>query len=554
MQTARLLILVIGVLLSVSPLHAAETTVSSTVRSVGLFKNGVVVVQEEIDVPGSGRFLLKQVPVSIHGTFFLESNAVVETRVTQRDVTEPLDDGQPLDFQKDFAGQQVKIYFNSEKAEPVVGRVVNVPQADLNHPQAQMPGRFQNGARSDLAVITPMQRAAWRGLILDTDAGRTYLTDASFYRIDTEKVIDTVQRKRTAMVFDVKSNGPAKIRLFYLTKGITWAPSYRIDITDPRKLTLEQTAVVVNELRELKDTEVSLISGFPKIECENVTSPLSPSSSLSTFFQQLSQRSHRNRESMLTQQAIMSNTIMITPSLPDSAVVGMAGEGPDIHLQTIGKRSMGIGDVLSFSNGKATADYERIVEWSIPDNRDAWGRYHDTYRDRDARHPQDTDHPWDMLRFRNPLPFPMTTAPATIISNQQFFGQNVSFWANPKEMTQIPVTKSMSVRVNATEFERMGQANQSAQPKTVERYGHRYREAIIDVALTMVNRRAEPVKMIVKRGFSGELEKEINGATVRVLNEDLGAVNRKHEIQWEFELPSGETKKLTYAYVVLIRV
>lgn len=554
MQTARLLILVIGVLLSVSPLHAAETTVSSTVRSVGLFKNGVVVVQEEIDVPGSGRFLLKQVPVSIHGTFFLESNAVVETRVTQRDVTEPLDDGQPLDFQKDFAGQQVKIYFNSEKAEPVVGRVVNVPQADLNHPQAQMPGRFQNGARSDLAVITPMQRAAWRGLILDTDAGRTYLTDASFYRIDTEKVIDTVQRKRTAMVFDVKSNGPAKIRLFYLTKGITWAPSYRIDITDPRKLTLEQTAVVVNELRELKDTEVSLISGFPKIECENVTSPLSPSSSLSTFFQQLSQRSHRNRESMLTQQAIMSNTIMITPSLPDSAVVGMAGEGPDIHLQTIGKRSMGIGDVLSFSNGKATADYERIVEWSIPDNRDAWGRYHDTYRDRDARHPQDTDHPWDMLRFRNPLPFPMTTAPATIISNQQFFGQNVSFWANPKEMTQIPVTKSMSVRVNSTEFERMGQANQSAQPKTVERYGHRYREAIIDVALTMVNRRAEPVKMIVKRGFSGELEKEINGATVRVLNEDLGAVNRKHEIQWEFELPSGETKKLTYAYVVLIRV
>ena len=550
------LAVVCAIILIASVLHANETTVSGTLKSVGLFKNGVVVVQEEIDVPGGGRFILEQVPVPIHGTFFLESDALVETMISQRDVTEPLDDGQPIDFQKDFAGQQIKIYFNNEKAEPVIGRVVEVPEADPN----RMIGRSRTYARSDFSAMPrmsyhahyppSMQQAARSGLILDTAVGRTYLTDASFYRIDTEKIVDKVQRKRTVMIFDVKSEKAAKIRLFYLTKGITWAPSYRVDITDPKQLTIEQTAVVMNELWELKDTEVSLISGFPRIECENVNSPLSPGSSLAAFFQQLSNRSNRNQNSMMTQQAVFtSNMAVPAPSLPDSSAVGVSGEGPDIHFQQIGKRSMNVGDVLSLSNGKATANYERVVEWSIPDSRDAWGRYQDNNRQK----PQDAE-PWDMLRFCNPLPFPMTTAPATIVSNRQFFGQNASFWAGPKEMTKIPITKSMSVRVNSTEFERMGESNRPAQPKTVARYGYQYREATIDVELTIVNRRAESVKMLVKRCFSGELEKEIDGATIHLLNEDLSSVNRKHEIQWEFDLPNGETKKLTYSYVVLIRM
>ena len=551
---------------------AQESPVTSSLKSVGLFKNGVVVVQEEISVPGGGRYLLEQVPTPIHGTFFLESDAVVETTVTQRSVAEPLDEGQMLDFQKDFAGQKITVHFSVEGKENIAGTVAAIPEIDPN----RMVGRSRVYAQSsDVMSYTMglMRRPAFstdQQLIVDTENGQTFLTGSSILAIDVEKKIEKVLRKRNVMIFDVKSEKPAKITLFYLTKGITWAPAYRIDMTDPKRLTVEQTAVIVNELRELKNTEIALISGFPKIECENVDAPFSPGASLAGFFQQLANRSRAGSgSSMMTQQAITYNrNIALNDYFPsdtgEDAAAGISAEGPDIHLQKIGKKSMSIGDSLFLSNGKGTSDYERIVEWTVPDTRDAWGRYVDTDRQGGKK---DSD-PWDMLRFRNPLSFPMTTAPATIVSNNTFFGQNTSFWAGPGEMTKIPVTKSMSVRVKSTESERVGnnglpaQAVQSVSPvktkvvkdvKYVSIDGYNYREATIDAELTIVNRRAEPVKMLVSRRFSGELESQIKGAAVRALNEDLSGVNRKYELQWEFTLASGETKKLEYSYVVLIR-
>ncbi len=53
----------------------------------------------------------------------------------------------------------------------------------------------------------------------------------------------------------------------YLTRGLSWAPSYRVDITDPKTLAVEQYAVVKNELADLDGTEIMLISGFPSLCC-----------------------------------------------------------------------------------------------------------------------------------------------------------------------------------------------------------------------------------------------------------------------------------------------
>ena len=555
-----------ALLLTASLAVAQETPVASTVKSVGLFKNGVVVIQEEISVTGGGRFILTQVPSPIHGTFFLESDAIVETTVTQRNVAEPMDDEQieMLDLQKDFAGRQVRIHFTDTDMPSAEGVVAVIPEADPNRAIS----RSRNYARSDYSggMGGGMGGGAFAGggfstlrsvyirecdghpshnLVLDTPEGRTFLMNVGISRIDVTEKVEKVVRKHPVMIFDVKTEKPAKIRLFYLTKGISWAPSYRIDITDPKRLKIEQTAVIMNELRQLKKAEVSLISGFPKIECENVDAPFSPGSSMTEFFRQLANRTRDAGKSAATQQAVMFNAFRTHADDDDddeASGLSTASEGPDIHLQKIGPRSMSVGDTLSLTTGRGEAEYERIVEWTIPDARDIWGQYVDSKADSD---------PWDMIRFRNPLPFPMTTAPATIVSESAFFGQNTSFWANPNEMTKLPITKSMSVRAKSVEYER---GDELSEPREIKRDGHDYREATIDTELMVVNRRAEPVKMFVSRQFSGELEKSPAGTTVRALNEDLKSVNRKHELQWEFTLKPGETKKLKYAYVVLIRM
>jgi hypothetical protein len=95
---------------------AAEQPLSSRIESVGLFKNGLAVVKRVIDVPairtasGSESFVISDVPEPVHGTFWVESNAQVHTRVTTRNVVMPLDDRAGTDFQRDLIGRDVPIH------------------------------------------------------------------------------------------------------------------------------------------------------------------------------------------------------------------------------------------------------------------------------------------------------------------------------------------------------------------------------------------------------------------------------------------------------------
>lgn len=522
-----------------------ESPVVGKIKSLGLFKNGVVIVQEEIAVPATGRYTLTEVPAALHGTFFLTSDAQVETTITQRAVTQPLDASNKLDYQKDLAGKKVTIYFNQAGIEPLSGVVATLPEKSersaMNGNSSSFRNSFAYNYSSDIVA------ASGEKLVLNTVAGQTILNQASISRIDIQQGTTSVTRKQPAMVFNVKTDKPTAIQLFYLTRGISWAPSYRIDLADSNRLTIEQTALIVNELKPFSGANVSLISGFPKIECENVYAPFSPGSSLKVFFQQLSNRSNPRQNDYMAQQAIVYNAL--PPTLPDTgdSAAAVSGEGADIHYQNIGARSMNPGDCLSLSNGKQNADYERVVEWTIPDTRDAWGRYQDNDRNGEA---VDKSELWDMIRFRNPFSFPMTTAPATIVAQDRFMGQNSSFWAAPGEMTKIPVTKSMSVRGRAAEYEKEA-GNEGIQ--YVDINGNRYRRATVEVELTLVNRRAEAVKMLVNRRFAGDLTETVADAKVVALADDLSYLNRKREIQWELTLSSGETKVLKYVYTTLIR-
>ena len=67
-------------------------------------------------------------------------------------------------------------------------------------------------------------------------------------------------------------------------------PSYRIDITDPKSLALEQHAVIRNELANLDGAEVRLISGYPSVQFAHVRSLLAPRTSLAAFFAELGEQ------------------------------------------------------------------------------------------------------------------------------------------------------------------------------------------------------------------------------------------------------------------------
>ena len=528
---------------AVAATAAEEKPLESRIASIGLFKNGLAVVRRTVTVPGSGVYRLDDVPRPVHGTYWVESDAKVATRLSHRLVEVTADRTVGADFQEELAGRRVTVYFAGEGIPPASGTVVELdqPRGDAVWSRNYQQPRY--GYRGRTSVPGGQDRM----LVLETEKGRSYVDTSRIVQLQVAGTGNTVRRRKPVMLFDVDTvkQKPATIAITYLVQGMAWAPSYRVDITDPKRLVLQQKAVLKNELESFKDAKIQLISGFPSIQFANVTSPLSLETNWANFFQQLNQRyspSHAAMSNAVTQQVAFNRN---DPGSGIDLSAVPTGEGVDLHYQDVGRRTMDEGDSLALETARAEADYERIVEWIVPDTRTANGRH---ISENELRNNPDQykDAAWDAVRFRNPLEFPMTTAPAMIVAAGRFNGQRLSYWVNPGEETSLHVTKALSVRTRSVEQEVKGTR------EDVSLYSHRYYRMTVEGELRANNHRKEPIELVIRRRFSGDLVSADREPKLTLLEEGVYSVNKRNQLTWNLTLQPGQDVKLLYRYKVLV--
>jgi hypothetical protein len=522
--------------------------------SAGLFKNGLAVMTEEIVVPGAGMYRLDDPPIPLHGTWWVVSDASVETTAIETEVEVPLPAGQLFAFQRSLAGRRVELLLRGEPVA-ISGTVASIesPRSEREWDRSYRRERYRYWFGSvDARPVVDVDSTLPSGfLVLERDDGITSFIDtSSIVRVDVAgggfpEATTTV--RRPALLFDVNPNrkGRVTIRLSYLTKGIAWAPSYKVDLTDPEELVVTQKAVVKNELTDLAGTEIVLISGYPNVTFGHVTSPLSPTTTWAAFFRQLDQRlepAHAATLNVMTQQAVRIPDPGGDGTLPDAA---LGGEGLDLHYLPIGERDLGEGEALAVETGSGRVSYERIVDWVVPDTRRADGRHigeHERQRDPG----RSEDGPWDAVRFDNPLGYPMTTGAAMIVEDGRFRGQTMSTFTNPGGEVTLRITRALSITTRAVEHEEGGER------EIVTVGGRTFRRVAVRGELMAQNHRAEAVTMVIRRRFSGELLEADRDPEVRRLEEGVYAVNRRNEFVWTLDIPAGDTVELTYRYQVLV--
>jgi len=521
MFSLRSLTLAAAVILLPAPARAEDTPVKGKIVGVDLFKNGLAVVRCDVTLARPGTYVLDEVPQPVHGTYWVESDSPVETVIRMRDVEVPAAETAPGNLQEDLAGKKVTLHFKGANRPPVTGTMMKFKSTRPEEPV--VPSRF---------------------LVVQTGKGRVYIEAAEVASVESDEAGEKVirQQPRMFLTLDDAAKGETKVSLRYLTHGLSWAPSYRIDITDPKTLALEQHAVIRDEIVKLEGAEVRLISGYPSVQFAHVRSLLSPRTTLAAFFQELGSGEVRYSDAAMN-GAITQNT-MGNFRAPYVLALGAtpSGEGVDLHYQSIGKRTLAQGDTLALTVAKGKADYERIVEWLIADTRDEYGRY-------DGRGKVDGDDSWDALKFKNPLPFPMTTGPATVTAGGHFNGQRMSYWVNAGEETILRVEKALSIRTRATENE--SQKEGSARD-LVWVGGRQYRKTTVEGEVAVSNHRKEDVSMVIRRRFSGELIQAEGAPKSSLLTEGVYSINRRNELVWTLPLKSGEEVKLKYSYSVLV--
>lgn len=474
--------------------------VAGKIASLGVFKNGIAVVEERFEVPGPGRYATSTPPSPLHGTFFIESDAIVETTSTVDDVEIPISEATEIDWTQDFSGRTVRVVLPGESAPRELRIVTTGRAADGEtardgasaYATSRWDGAFSNALQTQDSGVS---RSSVGGVLFATDDGETiWVNDAAEIKVVSTAPGEgptTVWRKRPQLIFDVKASDeggkkatPTTIRLFYLTRGAAWAPQYRVRLLDSKTLEIEQNAILANEWRSFEGTPVALFSGFPQIATQNALSPMAPSVDLNGFFTSLTSGANGasglyargGGASILTQQALTLNAVVPTGSGTGGGLGAAAGdeasfgEGVDVFAQAVGRKTLAKNDRTLFSVAKKTAPYRRVVCWDIADIWDENGRRRDpsaflsdggtkvygrtTSGENLVANGSRFSEPWDALQFANPFDFPTTTGPTTVVDGARFLGQNPIYWTNPGETTLLPITKALSVRVRSVENER----------------------------------------------------------------------------------------------------
>lgn len=530
------------VMVTASVAGAQEKVVGSRIVSAGLFKNGLAVVTCEVKLSGAGTYLVSDVPSPVHGTFWIESKDDVEMRVTMRDMNVALRSNTAINFQEQLVGKEVMVYFREQGIPPISGKVVSMERPRGNaawNRQYQQP-RYYNYYRQRNQTRGPAQF-----LILETRDGREYVDSSTIARVTVPSPAERITERKPVLLLTVKNRKASTIRMSYLAKGLSWAPSYRVDISDDKEMTIEQKAIIKNELGAFSDAEIFLISGFPSIQFGHVTSPLSLQQTWTTFFQQLNTATRPRYSGM--GQVLQQRDVMQNAGAPGGLDMSAApsGEGPDIHYQPAGKRTMAEGDSIMFRVATAQTSYKRIVEWIVPDIRKADGRPIQNYQRR--QNPDKyRDAVWDALQFKNPLPFPMTTGAAMIVGNGKFLGERTSFWVNKGEETTLHITKALSIRTRSSEQEEPGSR------KVVYIGGDDYQKTTVKGELMVNNHRKETITLVVRRRFSGELLEATGNPKCVLREEGVWSVNKRNELTWSLTIKPGEERTLTYRYTVLV--
>lgn len=538
----------------------AETIVTPSYDSVSMFKNGLAIVRVSFPADKEGTYVWEKIPHIVHGSLWVESAGEVSVLSTTRttDEADEVERSSGL-LQKDLAGKKVTVSYDKLESGGMsqsTGTVWDIPTEKNSRTWGTDYSSLNpnNGSyfwqRNQAMGIQPVPPTAGTGdfLIIQEEGGaRRYISQKSISSVAANGPFQPAKRsiEKPVLVFDVLRVPPkgGKIQLTYLTKGIAWLPSYQLDLTDPKKLSIRQNAIVRNEMADLENADLQLISGFPNVRFGAVDSPLWPGTSLTTFFQQLNQ-SESGPDNFLSKNGSMRGVAMSDSFADAASAPALAQEevvGDDIYYRSIGKRSMKAGDSLSLDVATTSAAYERVVEWTVPDPRDASGRYVNN-----GEPTKSSGDAWDAVSFTNPFDFPMTSAAVTITEAKLFRGQSISTWVNPKQETSVKITRALSIRTEAGETEEEGQRG------IVFVGGNDYQRTSVKGRLAVKNFREKDALIVIKCGFSGKLIEADGEPKSTLRGEGATSANPLRQLEWKITLPAGEEKELIYRYEVLV--
>lgn len=369
-----------------------------------------------------------------------------------------------------------------------------------------------------------------------------------------------VKENRLMMKVDgAKDGDKLNLGIAALERGIRWIPAYRVEVKGSpiKEAKLELEAMLINELTDLKNTEVNFVVGVPHFLFQDQMSPLSMNTAfagVSSYFQAGARNSRRDSYS----NAIMSqvsadgageNSMDAAPTVAEEEQVN-SFSAEQLFLYKTDGINLKKGERASLRLFSLTVPASEVFEWTLNDSPDTSRRYLE-YSNSSSSQALTQDlasKVWYALRLKNETGMPWTTAPALSFREWKPLGQDM--------MTFTPVGGENILRVTpATEVIGTHKLEEKSREKAQLKYGgstYDFDLVTVEGLIKLRNIKKEAVEVVLTRNVVGEVITAGDNGKISREGLNLQSVNPNSIVKWNLNLPSGE-KEIRYTYKIYVR-
>jgi len=541
---------------TVSAEGAEPASVQTRVKRVALFKNGLSYFVREGTLPDEAQVvILGPFAAPSHGTFWVSCPESAKLNsVTSREVT--LEEDVParslIELLRANIGREA-VLGNPWDGGGLLGTIVAMtpprPRA------ARQPNRYQMGPSAGQDSLhegggSPL-------LFFKTHLGVSIFDATTYGRVQFTSPDFSTTLTREIKRVEVRADLAAAQRgdwlsVSYLAKGITWAPSYLLDISHPKDARLTAKALIVNEAEDLEEAHVDLITGFPNLQFADVLSPMAKKEDLAAFLRSLSRgRSEMGAAAVMANVMVQSGEFTrggrggggASSAMPDYGAAAVGRIAEDLFLYPLEDVTLAKDETGYYPLFTENVPYTEFYHWEIRDYINEQDRY-------GVRRQQEGDKPeevWHSIRLTNTTAVPWTTAPAQLMNDGNIIGQDTLKYTPPEGESTVKITQAVSVNAEQTEVE-------VERTREAERiYGDYFDRVSLEGSLNITNYKAEKISLEIEKTLSGEVKHTSHKAEDITLARGLRRMNPVHELTWKIELQPGESQEITYTYEALIR-
>ena len=524
------------------------------VKRVAVFKNGYAFTYREGEAQiSNGWAYTTNAPTGVLGTIWgystLSNVRVTQMLASQSDKSETKRVGTTLEIL--YLNEGSKIRFMDEDDKKYEGTYQILGQSLLTAPTGTL-------FSADSMTIA-----------LKTESGTLFFPVGEMKNIEIlgqpkmEREMKTKENRLMMKVDGARDGQNINLGIASMERGIRWIPAYRVEArgTPVKEAKLELEAMVINELTDLKNSEVYFVVGVPHFLFQETVSPLSMNSAfagVSNYFAPGAGGSRRDSMSnaIMTQVATVggetNDSNFTTDSFPTISEEEKSNSfsADQLFLYQANDINLKKGERASLRLFSLTVPASEVFEWTLTDASDTQNRYLE-YGRGSSTIPivQDlSSKVWYGLRLKNQTGMPWTTAPAISFREWKPVGQDM--------LTFTPVGGENILRVTpATEVIGTHTLEEKARERTQLRYsGSMYDFDLVTVEglIKLRNVKKDTVEVVITRDLVGEALTATDDGRISRQGFNLQAINPNSVVKWNLKVPTGE-KEVRYTYKIYVR-